>query len=200
MTGLSPQTEAFILAHLSLVDQTARKIKQRLPSYFRMEDLVQAGRVGLVTAARTIDPLQYTMAQTESYCRTLIKRAILNSCVGPDWIYATRSSELEARDDHPIPEQAVETPQNVAMRKALEEAKQDLSPLQRELLDLAYEQGVSIWDMQRQRLKVRGCGWKNARKEIESALDILRKRLLGTTEHVSGAACEPHPVAIGSVR
>jgi len=47
---------ALVTGHLALVEHIARRMGARLPTHVRLEDLVSAGNVGLLDAAKRFDP------------------------------------------------------------------------------------------------------------------------------------------------
>lgn len=89
-------------AHLALVRRVAQKIARRIPRQVEVDDLVGAGSLGLVDAARKFDP---TRASTrtdggarspfEAYAEMRIRGAILDYLRGLDWM--PRSHRARAR-------------------------------------------------------------------------------------------------------
>lgn len=63
--------------NLGLVNPIATAIRRRLPPRFELDDLVQAGRVGLVVAARNYDPS--LMVPFACYVRKRIRGAMLDA-------------------------------------------------------------------------------------------------------------------------
>lgn len=51
-----PDHEARVLEHLGLVKRIALHLKVRVPQYIEVDELVQAGMIGLMEAARSYDP------------------------------------------------------------------------------------------------------------------------------------------------
>ena len=51
-TVLTAEQEALLLAHLPIVRYVARSIHDRLPQHIELEELVSAGTLGLLDAAR----------------------------------------------------------------------------------------------------------------------------------------------------
>lgn len=68
------QRDALIVAHIPLVKRIARKLRRelRLPC-FELDDLVQAGMVGLIQAADRFDPQKYPDVPFGAYARRRIK-------------------------------------------------------------------------------------------------------------------------------
>jgi len=65
------ERDSLILSNLTLVNRIASHLSARLPPFFAFDDLLQAGMVGLIEAARSFDPLNG--APFDSYARLRIK-------------------------------------------------------------------------------------------------------------------------------
>ena len=93
--------EALILGHLREVKQIARSIYRRVPSTVQLDDLVQAGMLGLIDAATRYDhsrPLLFPQ-----YARIRITGAIYDSLRDLDWAsryMRTRQQKLENTAAH----------------------------------------------------------------------------------------------------
>jgi len=70
------ERDSLILSNLTLVNRIASHLSARLPPFFAFDDLLQAGMVGLIEAARSFDPLNG--APFDSYARLRIKGAIVD--------------------------------------------------------------------------------------------------------------------------
>lgn len=77
------ERERLLLEHLPQVRYIARRIHERLPAQVLLEDLVQAGVVGLIDALHKYDPSRN--AQLGTYARFRIRGAILDSLRALDW-------------------------------------------------------------------------------------------------------------------
>ncbi|MGH9417657.1 MAG: sigma-70 family RNA polymerase sigma factor [Terriglobales bacterium] len=77
------ERERLLLEHLPQVRYVARRIHERLPQQVLLEDLVQAGVVGLIDALHKYDPARN--AQLGTYARFRIRGAILDSLRALDW-------------------------------------------------------------------------------------------------------------------
>jgi RNA polymerase sigma factor for flagellar operon FliA len=75
--------EQLVREHISLVKRIASHIISRLPSNIQMDDLVQAGMLGLLEAAKNYDPAQG--ASFETYAGIRIRGSILDEVRGTDW-------------------------------------------------------------------------------------------------------------------
>lgn len=84
--------EALILQHLPLVRQTLGRIAARLPQHVSREDLLEAGTVGLVDAARRFDPGRNVRFST--YAITRIRGAILDALREEDWLPRSLRGEV----------------------------------------------------------------------------------------------------------
>ena len=51
------ERDSLILSNLTLVNRIASHLSARLPPFFAFDDLLQAGMVGLIEAARSFDPM-----------------------------------------------------------------------------------------------------------------------------------------------
>jgi RNA polymerase sigma factor for flagellar operon FliA len=72
-----------LLEQLPSVRHIARRIHERLPQHVPLDDLVQAGVVGLIDAHRKFDPAK--RVQFPSYAKFRIRGAILDSLRELDW-------------------------------------------------------------------------------------------------------------------
>lgn len=77
------ERERLLLEHLPVVRGIARRIHERLPAQVALEDLVQAGVMGLIDALHKYDPAHN--AQLGTYARFRIRGAILDSLRAQDW-------------------------------------------------------------------------------------------------------------------
>ncbi len=75
--------ESLLAEHLPLVRLMARGIHSRLPQHVELEDLVSAGRVGLLDAANKFDMAK--KAQFRNYAQFRIRGAILDNLRALDW-------------------------------------------------------------------------------------------------------------------
>ena len=83
-----------VVSHLDLVERIANKIARRLPSHVDVDDLVQAGMVGLIEATRAYDPAKGASFSTFAGFR--VRGAILDELRRADW--APRSLRQRSRD------------------------------------------------------------------------------------------------------
>lgn len=79
----SAERERLLLEHLPEVRFIARRIHERLPQQVQLEDLVQAGVMGLIDALHKYNPGHN--AQLGTYARFRIRGAILDSLRALDW-------------------------------------------------------------------------------------------------------------------
>ncbi|MAZ66199.1 MAG: RNA polymerase sigma factor FliA [Kangiellaceae bacterium] len=85
--------EKLVVANASLVKKIALHIKGRLPDHVQLDDLIQAGMVGLIEAARNFDPTKG--ASFETYAGIRIQGAIIDETRRGDWV--PRSVHRNAR-------------------------------------------------------------------------------------------------------
>ena len=101
MSGISlytavqaPDTQSLVIKHTGLVKRIAYHLMSRLPASVQVEDLIQAGMVGLLEAARQFDPNQG--ASFETYSGIRIRGALLDELRRNDW--TPRSVHRKARE------------------------------------------------------------------------------------------------------
>lgn len=82
--------------HMALVQKVARKIARRLPKQVEVDDLVGAGALGLVDAARKFDA---SRASFEAYAELRIRGAILDYLRGLDWMPRTQRTRARRIDE-----------------------------------------------------------------------------------------------------
>jgi RNA polymerase sigma factor for flagellar operon FliA len=75
--------EALLLEHMPRVQSIARRIHERLPRQVPLEDLVNAGVVGLIDALNKFDDAKHV--EFEAYAKFRIRGAILDSLRELDW-------------------------------------------------------------------------------------------------------------------
>lgn len=90
------QQQQLVLAYLDEVKHVARSILRRLPSSVQLDDLIQAGSVGLIDAARRFGPARNLPFR--QYARIRITGAIFDSLRELDWAsryFRTRQQKLD---------------------------------------------------------------------------------------------------------
>lgn len=92
MPGLD--TQQSVAAYAQLVKRLAYQLVARLPSSVQVDDLIQAGMMGLLDALQGFDDNQG--AQFETYATQRIRGAMLDELRDADW--APRSVRKQARD------------------------------------------------------------------------------------------------------
>jgi len=80
--------------YAALVKRIARQVLSRLPASVQLDDLVQAGSIGLMEAARLYDPSQG--ASFETYATIRVRGAMLDELRRNDW--SPRSLSRRVRD------------------------------------------------------------------------------------------------------
>ncbi len=94
---VEPGPDQFVMKHMPLVKAIAAGIRRNLPAHVDLEDLVQAGALGLLDAARKYDAGKKVLFET--YAKYRIRGAILDSLRGADWAsrgLRKRQKEMEA--------------------------------------------------------------------------------------------------------
>ena len=80
---VEPGPDQFVMKHMPLVKTIAAGIRKNLPVHVDLDDLVQAGALGLLDAARKYDAGKKVLFET--YAKYRIRGAILDSLRGADW-------------------------------------------------------------------------------------------------------------------
>ncbi|MGV8074056.1 MAG: RNA polymerase sigma factor FliA [Syntrophobacteraceae bacterium] len=95
--GICPEDkEQIILQHCALVKYMAIRLVSRLPNSVQMDDLFNAGIIGLIDAVDKFDPLQGI--QFETYAKIRVRGAMLDEIRSMDWVPRSlrqKSSEME---------------------------------------------------------------------------------------------------------
>ncbi len=81
--GLTAEQEQLVLEHLPVVRYVARQLADRLPQHVELDELVGAGTLGLLDAARKYNAGKGV--QFRSYAQFRIRGAILDSLRSLDW-------------------------------------------------------------------------------------------------------------------
>ncbi len=90
------EQEKLVLAHMEDVKLIARSIQRRLPASVQLDDLMQAGSIGLIDAARRFSPGRNLPFR--QYARIRITGAIFDSLRELDWAtrhFRTRQQKLD---------------------------------------------------------------------------------------------------------
>jgi RNA polymerase sigma factor for flagellar operon FliA len=87
-------TNVRVVEHEQLVKRIAFHLMSRLPASVQVDDLIQAGMIGLIEASRKFDPEQG--ASFETYAGIRIRGAMLDEIRRTDW--TPRSVHRKARD------------------------------------------------------------------------------------------------------
>ena len=80
----APKTDALVVRHAELVKRIAYHFMARLPASVHVDDLIQAGLMGLLDAARNFDDTQG--AQFETYAIQRIRGSMLDELRQADWL------------------------------------------------------------------------------------------------------------------
>lgn len=84
MAGVNATSQdELVVEHASLVKRIAYHLISRLPSCVQVDDLIQAGMIGLLEAARNYDALQG--ASFETYAGIRIRGSMLDEIRKGDW-------------------------------------------------------------------------------------------------------------------
>ncbi len=92
--GTEQGQDEIVMQHASLVKRIAYHLMSRLPSCVQVEDLIQAGMIGLLEASKNYDPDQG--ASFETYAGIRIRGSMLDEIRKGDW--APRSLHRKVRE------------------------------------------------------------------------------------------------------
>lgn len=109
---MSTSEEQLIAEHAPMVRRLALQLVSRLPSSVELDDLLQAGMMGLLDATRRYK--QVPEAQFETYAVTRIRGAMLDELRSQDWL------PRSVRSKSKVIEQAIHTLEQRLMRPATE--------------------------------------------------------------------------------
>lgn len=90
----SPELDAAVVQHATLVKRIACHLLARLPASVQLDDLIQAGMIGLIEACRNYDATQG--ARFETYAGIRIRGAMLDELRRNDW--APKSVHRKGRE------------------------------------------------------------------------------------------------------
>ncbi len=82
--GKTLNTEQMLKQHASLVKKMAYQLKSKLPSCVELDDLIQAGMIGLMDAIQRYEDTHG--AQFETYASQRVRGAMLDELRGADWL------------------------------------------------------------------------------------------------------------------
>ncbi|MEE9331361.1 MAG: RNA polymerase sigma factor FliA [Methylophilaceae bacterium] len=94
MTGKTDNKDALLDQHASLVKKLAYQLKSKLPASVELDDLIQAGMMGLLDAANKYEDGHG--AQFETYAAQRIRGSMLDELRSADWL--PRSIRKNMRD------------------------------------------------------------------------------------------------------
>ncbi len=177
--------QGFVERHLACVEPIAHRAHRHLPKVFELDDLIQAGRLGLVQAAYTYSP---EAGPEENWANFNVRRAISSHVAGCNTRYPGRewkSAYQYEADRRPLEEAPpaaapvsydAEAERKRALEATVQEAMATLPEIQRQVLELRYDAGISFKSIARDYLKTRP---KRISEEHSAALRTLGGKLAG---------------------
>jgi len=93
-TGRNNQTDLLLAEHAGLVKKMAYQLKAKLPASVEVDDLIQAGMIGLLNASGKYE--EHHGAQFTTYISQRIRGAMLDELRSADWV--PRSVRKNMRD------------------------------------------------------------------------------------------------------
>jgi len=114
-----PDKEQVIADHIPLVKRIAFHLIARLPPSVQVEDLVQAGMIGLMDAVNNFDPNQG--AQFETYASQRIRGAMLDELRQVDWLPRSARKNLRQIENviHTLEQKLGRSPSETEAAEAL---------------------------------------------------------------------------------
>lgn len=128
---------ALVESHLELVPPIARAIAASLPATFELDDLIQAGYLGLMAAATRYRPQAHNDTPFSAYARPVIRGAILDSVRRGKYVENTRPSISELPHPAVTPEPELEL-DAARRRERVSEAVDRLAPRLQCVVQLHY--------------------------------------------------------------
>jgi RNA polymerase sigma factor for flagellar operon FliA len=138
-------TEDYVKKHAPLVKRIAYHLMAKLPASVQVDDLIQAGLIGLMDAAKNYDDTQG--AQFETYAAQRIRGAMLDELRQADWLPRTVRKSLRQIEStiNKLEQQNKRAPNEEEIAKAMDI---DLSAYQHMLLDARGHQLLYYEDLQ----------------------------------------------------
>lgn len=136
------ELDRLVMEHLPEVNYIARRIHDRLPSHVPLEDLVNAGIVGLLEAIQNFDPTRNV--QVKTFAKLRIQGAILDTLREFDW--CPRTVRRKAREMEEVNRKLInELGREPTELELAHEMKVEVETLQELLADL---RGVNLGSLQ----------------------------------------------------
>lgn len=138
-------TEDYVKKHAPLVKRIAYHLMAKLPASVQVDDLIQAGLIGLMDAAKNYDDTQG--AQFETYAAQRIRGAMLDELRQADWLPRTVRKSLRQIEStiNKLEQKNKRAPNEEEIAKAMDI---DLSAYQHMLLDARGHQLLYYEDLQ----------------------------------------------------
>lgn len=130
-------------AHTHLVPPIAKAIVQKLPPSFEVDDLIQAGMIGLMDAAAKYAPHAHNRTPFDAYARHRIRGAIEDSIRRRNYTDAT-GLELEAAPEPTYSDPVQEFIDRARRARAVHSSLEDLAPRQRRVIELHYVRELKL--------------------------------------------------------
>lgn len=162
-------------AHLHLIEPIARRLLRSVPRSIALEDLVGAGRLGLVEAARSYRPAEHGGAPFSAFARPRIRGAMIDSIKRA----AYREAKRPSVEDTPEPvsdaftREAAAGVDRAALELRIAAALRALPALQRRVVLAHYEDGLRMRAIGAEY----GVGKSRASQIHRAAIRSLRRRL-----------------------
>lgn len=131
--------DRWIVEHATLVNKIARHLIARLPAHIQLDDLIQAGMIGLLEAAQKYDP--HKGASFETFAGIRIRGAMLDEVRRHEWIPRTlcKQKRLLSSAEERVEQKAGRAPEDSELAKELQMDLNLLHQLKNELMQSKLE-------------------------------------------------------------
>lgn len=98
---LRARRDELVNQYAGMVRPIAERVMLSLPSSFELDDLIQTGMIGLLTAATRYRPEEHGGVPFSAYARFHIRGAILDSISGRNWQFAKMTEPFCHQENRP---------------------------------------------------------------------------------------------------
>ena len=184
-----PDHEARVLEHLGLVKRIALHLKVRVPSYVEVDELVQAGMLGLMEAAKSYDPSKGV--SFENFAHIRVRGAMIDEVRRMSYLprSAVATNKTLAKSVHELSTKIGRQPTQAEIARHLEiESPSLVRLLDRLEADGWIERQHCPGDRRARRIHLTGRA-KAVCDEIEATVIDVRRQLLGSVSPAEVAQC-----------
>lgn len=126
--------DRWVVEHATLVNKIGRHLIARLPAHIQLDDLIQAGMIGLLEAAQKYDP--HKGASFETFAGIRIRGAMLDEVRRHEWVPRTlwKQKRVLSSAEERIEQKTGRMPENSALATELQMDLTLLHQLKNELM------------------------------------------------------------------